>query len=111
MPLMLSLVLFVFIPTPWLLYGAVAIYGFGHGGFYTVISPIVAEYFGLRSHGAIFGVVVFFGTIGGALGLIMAGSIFDVTSSYGPAFGGLAALAMVGLVLALRLPPPALGHS
>ncbi len=105
-PLILSLVLLVFIPTPWLLYGAVAIYGFGHGGFYTVISPIVAEYFGLRSHGAIFGVVVFFGTIGGALGLIMAGSIFDVTSSYGPAFGGLAALAMAGLVLALRLPPP-----
>ena len=105
-PLITSLVLFIFIPTPWLLYGAVAIYGFGHGGFYPVLSPIVAEYFGLRSHGAIFGVVVFFGTIGGALGLIMAGSVFDIWSSYGPAFGGLAALAAIGLVLAFRLPAP-----
>ncbi len=73
---------------------------------YSATMGEITEYFGLRSHGAIFGVVVFFGTIGGALGLIMAGSVFDIWSSYGPAFGGLAALAAIGLVLAFRLPAP-----
>ena len=87
-PLITSLVLFIFIPTPWLLYGAVAIYGFAHGGLFTVISLTIAEYFGLRSHGAIFGVVVFFGTIGGATGPILAGAVFDFASSYDAAFAG-----------------------
>ena len=68
------------------------------------MSPTVAEYFGLKAHGAIFGIVVFFGTIGGASGPILAGRIFDLTDSYTLAFASLAALATLGLVLALRLP-------
>ena len=107
-PLITSLVLFIFIPTPWLLYGAVAIYGFAHGGLFTVISLTIAEYFGLRSHGAIFGVVVFFGTIGGAIGPILAGAVFDFASSYDAAFAGLAVLAAVGLIFVFRLPAPEL---
>jgi hypothetical protein len=34
----------------------------------------------------------------------MAGSIFDLTDSYAPAFAVLAALATLGLTLVLRLP-------
>ena len=61
-------------------------------------------FFGLRAHGAIFGIVVFFGTIGGALGPIVAGRIFDVTESYSLAFSALATLAALGLVLVFKLP-------
>ncbi len=75
-----------------------------HGGFFTVMSPTVAEYYGLQAHGAIFGFVLFFGTIGGAAGPILAGRIFDLMGSYDPAFATLAALATLGLVLVLRLP-------
>lgn len=103
-PLILGLLSFLFIGVPWLLFGAVAIYGFAHGGLFTVISPTIAEYFGLRSHGAIFGIVVFFGTIGGATGPILAGGIFDLTNSYSLAFVTLACLAAIGLMLVLRLP-------
>ena len=103
-PLVASLLAFVFIAAPWVLFAAVAVYGFAHGGFFTVTSPTVAEYFGLRAHGAIFGLVLFSGTIGGAAGPILAGRVFDLTASYAPAFAALAALATLGLALALRLP-------
>jgi MFS family permease len=39
----------------WMLYVFAAIYGLVHGGFFTVISPIVAELFGIASHGVLFG--------------------------------------------------------
>jgi MFS family permease len=110
--LIASLLMFLAIAAPWLLFAAVAVYGFAHGGLFTVISPTVAEYFGLKAHAAIFGAVVFFGTIGGATGPIMAGRIFDLTDSYALAFAALAALATLGLTLVLRLPPasPSLHH-
>lgn len=103
-PLILSLLLFLSTSAIWLVFVAVAIYGFGHGGLFTVMSPTIAEYFGLKAHGAIFGIVVFFGTIGGALGPIAAGRIFDITESYSLAFAALATLAAIGLVLVFKLP-------
>ena len=103
-PLIASLLAFLFISAPGVLFAAVAVYGLAHGGFFTVTSPTVAEYFGLRAHGAIFGLVLFSGTIGGAAGPILAGRIFDLTNSYAPAFTALAALATLGLALVLRLP-------
>ena len=104
LPIIASLLAFLAISAPWLLFGAVAVYGFAHGGFFTVVSPTVAEYFGLKAHGAIFGLVLFCGTIGGASGPILAGRMFDLTASYAPAFIALAALATVGLALVLKLP-------
>ncbi len=104
LPLIASLLAFLSVSAPWLLFAAVAVYGFAHGGLFTVMSPTVAEYFGLKSHGAIFGIVAFCGTIGGASGPLLAGGIFDLTDSYAPAFATLAALATLGLALALKLP-------
>ncbi|WP_137700070.1 MFS transporter [Marimonas lutisalis] len=87
-----------------LLYLVVAFYGFSHGGLFTVVSPTVAEYFGMRAHGAIFGTILFFGTIGGSLGPIAVGWIFDTTDSYRLAFLMLATMAAIGLALVLSLP-------
>jgi MFS family permease len=84
-----------------------AIYGCVHGGLFTVVSPTVAEYFGTRAHGAIFGVILFFGTIGGALGPVLAGWTFDVTGTYIWAFSTLLAFSIIGFVLTLSLPRPA----
>ena len=105
-PLIASLVAFLFIVKPWLLFVAVAVYGFAHGGFFTVMSPTIAEYFGLKAHGTLFGFIVFFGTIGGAVGPIFAGSIFDSTGSYFWAFCTLAVMVFLGLLLTLLLPSP-----
>ena len=102
--LLASLLAFAGIQSQQLVFAVAAIYGFSHGGLFTVVSPLVAEYFGMRSHGAIFGTIVFSGTIGGATGPIVVGRIFDVTGSYQFAFLGLAALAAVGLALVISLP-------
>jgi MFS family permease len=90
----------------WMLYLFAAVYGFTHGGFFTVISPIVAEYFGLRSHGLLFGIAVFAGTVGGFFGPIFAGYIFDMTASYRIAFWGCICTSAIGLGLILSLKPP-----
>ncbi|NNF80675.1 MAG: MFS transporter [Rhizobiales bacterium] len=103
-PLLISLLAFLLIHTHWVLFGAVALYGFAHGGLFTAVSPTVAEYFGLKAHGTIFGLILLFGTIGGALGPILAGWAFDMTESYSIAFGSLTALLALGLVLVMRLP-------
>ncbi len=103
-PLLIGLLALRVVETPWLLFPAVAVYGFAHGGFFTVVSPTVAELFGIRAHGAIFGGILFFGTIGAATGPIVAGRIFDVTGSYAWAFTGLAVMGALGLALAVSLP-------
>ena len=63
------------------------------------MSPTVAELFGTGSHGLLFGLVLFSGTLGGAAGPLMAGGIFDLTGSY--------RLALVGAALVATLQPPA----
>ena len=91
----------------WMLFIFAAIYGFAHGGLFTVMSPTVAELFGTGSHGLLFGIVLFSGTLGGAIGPLMAGRIFDLTGSYRLVFLILSAMALVGLVMITTLRPPA----
>ena len=82
-----------------------AVYGFAHGGLYALISPMVAELFGISSHGVLFGVVAFGGTVGGAIGPILAGHIFDIIHSYQLAFFILVGFAIAGLILTSLLRP------
>jgi MFS family permease len=70
----------------WMLFLFACIYGLAHGGLFTAISPIVAEIFGIKAHGTILGIVVCFGTTGGAVGPIFTGQLFDMTGSYAAAF-------------------------
>jgi len=89
----------------WKLYGFACIYGIAHGGFFTAISPIMAELFGIRAHGSLFGLAVFFGTMGGALGPILTGYLFDLTQSYTIAFWLILAITCIafGLLLCLNV--------
>lgn len=89
----------------WKLYVFACIYGFAHGGIFTVVSPIVAELFGTRSHGALFGMVVFFGTAGGAVGPITTGYLFDISGSYSLPFLILLLTSALGLAILLILRP------
>ncbi len=89
----------------WMLYLFACFYGLAHGGFYTAISPIVAETFGIAAHGALFGLVVFAGTTGGAIGPVVAGLMFDMLGSYSRIFVGITIISIVGLNLILWLKP------
>ena len=91
----------------WMLFVFAAVYGFAHGGFFTVMSPTLAEYFGTGSHGVIFGIVLFSGNIGGAIGPLLAGGLFDATGTYDVAFVILTAFGVLGLVLVALLKPMA----
>jgi MFS family permease len=84
------------------------IYGFAHGGLFTVMSPTVAELFGTASHGLLFGMILFSGTIGGSVGPLFTGYIFDLTGSYRVAFLVLTIFAVLGLFLIIILRSPKL---
>lgn len=103
--LLTSLLLLYFTSELWQLYAFAAIYGFSHGGYAAMVSPLVAELFGTRFHGSLYGVITFFGTGGGAIGPLIAGRIFDVYASYQPAFLVLIVASIIALMLALSLKP------
>ena len=87
----------------WMLYLFVALYGFAHGGLFTLISPMTAQLFGLGSHGVIFGTIYFFGTVGGSIGPVLVGYIFDVTGSYQLGFILLVAASIIATLLMVNI--------
>jgi len=87
----------------WMFYLFAIIFGFAYGGEVALMSPTVAELFGLGAHGEILGTAVFGGTIGGAIGPLVAGHIFDITNSYQPVFLLCVVLSITGLALSLLL--------
>ncbi|MFC1948224.1 MFS transporter [Chloroflexota bacterium] len=95
----------------WMLYLFAAVYGFSHGGFFTLISPLIAGLFGTRSQGSLLGIVILSGTIGGSIGMTLSGYIFDVTGSYTIAFIILLGLVIFGLVNMLLIKPIVKGTS
>jgi MFS family permease len=103
--LLASLVWIQFSDRTWMLYAFAVVYGLAHGGFFTAISPIVAEFFGIRYHGTLFGIVVFFGTAGGAIGPLMAGYLFDHSGSYQSTFRVITVMALVSCALLFSLKP------
>lgn len=105
LPMLVALASLLIIQDPMLLYLFAIIYGYAHGGLFTAMSPTIAEYFGMKAHGAIFGTVLFFGALGGALGPVVTGLIFDQNGSYGFAFILLILLVACGFLLTLTLKP------
>ncbi len=89
----------------WMLFFFACIYGLAHGGIFTAISPIVAEIFGIKAHGTILGIVVCFGTTGGAAGPIFTGQLFDMTGSYAIAFWAFIVLSTCSLGILSLLKP------
>jgi MFS family permease len=83
----------------WMLFSIAGIFGFAYGGCAVSHSPLVAKLFGLRSHGLIFGVFGISVSIGGAIGPLLTGYMFDVTNSYKMAFLICAVISFSGIIL------------
>jgi len=94
----------------WMLRLFAVIFGIGWGGIAIIVSPIVAELFGLRAHGVILGTVTVGLAVGGAGGTLIAGYVFDTASSYYPVFLAYTVLSIIGLILALFLRVPRKGR-
>jgi MFS family permease len=89
--------------TAWLLFLIAGIFGFAYGGIAVSHSPLVAELFGLRSHGLIFGVFAISVSCGGAVGPLLTGYLFDVTKSYRMAFLLCAVIGLAGILFGALL--------
>lgn len=87
----------------WMLYLFAAIFAFAYAGVAVAQSPALANYFGLRAHGALLGIVNFGFTFGAAIGPAMAGYVYDVSHSYRWAFIISAAVASLGFLFSLAL--------
>jgi len=95
---------FIFTEDVGILFLLSALFGFGFG-LGVIISPFVAEIFGLKSHGAILGIIVLGYSTGSAVGPLLAGNIFDIYNSYQLAFILNAAIACIGLLLSFLIKP------
>jgi len=89
----------------WMFFPFAVVHGFAHGGFFTLISPILADLFGTRSHGVIFGLVISITAVGGAIGPVIAGYMFDMTNSYQIPFFGITVMSIIGLIATALLKP------
>jgi MFS family permease len=89
------------------LYIFAVLYGLGIGAAAAMESTITAELFGMRSHGVLLGVMSFGFTIGGAVGPVVTGFLFDLRKSYDLAFlicGGVGVLGMLLILLVRPVP-------
>ncbi len=93
------------INTVWQLMLFAVIFGLSNGGATPVESTLVAELFGMKSHGFILGTVSCGFTIGGALGPFITGYLFDLNGDYQLAFLICAIAMAAGLVLVAILRP------
>jgi len=80
--------------------------GFNFGGNFALFPLLTAENFGSKNLGANYGAVFTSYGVGGILGPVMAGMIWDHVGTYGPAFiiAGIACVVAAGLAFALRPP-------
>ena len=87
----------------WMFYVFAVFFGPAFGGTISVFALMTPELFGLRHLGMIVGVTMFLGTIGGAIGVPLAGRIFDVTGSYSSAFLVCVIIGVLTIILSLIL--------
>lgn len=108
----MSFMLFL-IGTPWLsnlakstaaIYIIAALIGVGYGGGIVGIPIVVGKCFGLSSLGKIFGLIMLFNAVGGTIGPILSGYLFDITGSYQLSFFiiSVAAFAAVGCLTFIK---------
>jgi sugar phosphate permease len=102
----LSLLLFATIYEGWQIIYALPVFALGFGGGIPVRPALQAEYFGLRAFGAIQGLASTIATVGGLLGPVFAGWMYDTTESYRLAFVVLSVGSLLAVPLVLSMHKP-----
>jgi MFS transporter, OFA family, oxalate/formate antiporter len=90
----------------WTLEVAACWVGFHFGGNLALFPLLTAEYFGAKHLGANYGLVFTAYGVGGVVGPMLAGGVWDVLHSYRWAFLPASAGCMAALVLAMAVRPP-----
>jgi len=102
--LIISFVLLIFAKSLWVLYIFAVLFGFAYGGEVPQIPLFLGKFFGTKALAALTGVILFVSNIGGALGPLIAGKIFDLDASYKWAFilGAVIGLGSLSIALVLK---------
>ena len=89
------------------IYLMAALFGFAYGGIAPQLPVVTAQFFGLSSLGSIYGAFIFSGSVGGAIGPILGGKIFDLSRSYSWSFSLAGAVVISSFALIFLMRPPA----
>jgi MFS family permease len=89
-----------------MLYLYSALVGIGVGGLTPILPGLVADYFGRRHFGAIYGALEMVTTLGIMLGPVWGGWIYDATGSYHLAFLSGIIIALLAVLLVYLAPKP-----
>jgi MFS family permease len=89
-----------------MLYGYSALLGVGVGGLTTMLPGLVADYFGRKHFGAVYGALEMVTTLGNMIGPVYGGWIYDTTKSYYLAFLSGIIIALLAVVLVYLAPKP-----
>ena len=102
----ISLLCFSFVGTGgvWLLVLFLVFFGFGFGGQFTMIAPVIVEYFGRSRFGTIFGFIFAVMRVGGTIGPLLAGWVFDRWSSYQGIWFALTGLCIASVFIMVTTP-------
>jgi OFA family oxalate/formate antiporter-like MFS transporter len=100
-----DLLFLTFNSATWALFLFVIIFGIFLGGLGSSQPSWIANLFGLKNHGALYGIGGFGFTLGAALGPYISGQVFDITQSYQMAFMICACVSLLGMVLTLLIKP------
>jgi sugar phosphate permease len=106
----LGILIFAAVHSPWQAAVFLVVFGPALGGAFTLLPALLPEYFGLRAFGTIQGLLMAAATLGGFIGPIFAGGVYDVMDSYRLAFLLLTLTTCIGAVVVLMMGrPPARG--
>jgi len=78
----LTMLIFQYLRSPWTLALGVALAGLCYGAILSVFPVLTADYFGVQHLGANYGLLFVAWGMGGLLGPLVAGAVFDATGSY-----------------------------
>jgi MFS family permease len=101
-----GLLLFTYLPGMWGIAFFLILYAPMYAGVLPLIPAIQAEYFGREWFGTIRGMMTPIMLTTGVIGPFFAGTVFDLTGSYRPAFTVLAGSILLALTFILLAKPP-----
>jgi len=91
---------------PIVLIGFIVVFGCSYGGGLSLAPLLIAESFGIASMGVIFGALGITAMVGGAVGPVFAGAVYDATQSYHLAFIAFLAAQLIAAVAILNCRSP-----
>lgn len=103
---MVLLVVYILMPTYWVLFALAVIFGIGIGGVFPVWSTLLAWLFGSKSYGSIMGLMTIPMKLSGVITIRLVGEVHDRTGNYEAAFLIFSVMIAVAIVLVSMVKPP-----